>query len=507
MIADVAGYGRLSQVDEEGTRARFQANLNDIFVPSIAAHRGRLVKTMGDGILVEFQSVINALRCAVDIQRAEAELNAGAPADERLEFRIAINLGDVIVEGDDIHGNGVNIADRLQALARPGGVVISGTAYDQVTNRLDVGYEFLGEQRMKNIAEPVRVYGVLTGLTSPAPAALPPGPKVEVAQMVLAGHRGCGRRRDSRQERRRGCGRGSPPPPRRPRKPPPRRRSRPPRPRRSAPPPCRRHAVARRAPVRQSERRRGAGLPRRWHHRRPDDGAGAHPGLFVISRNAAFTYKGKAMQPAIIASELGVRYLLEGSIRRVGDDIRINAQLIDGESSGHMWAERFDGAWAEVFDLQDQMVEQIATALKLRLVESQRAAQIVGGTSNPAAYDAFLRGVELEGRRTPEDTASAVTQYQQALALDPNFGRAWASLAWLYWNLHDPEQEKAMGITWRRSRTELRRLCGRPKSTPRRPTIRSSPICSFGSRGRMRRLSLRRRPLRSMRAIPGTMSR
>ena len=194
MIADVVGYGRLSQVDEEGTRARFQANLKEIFEPKIAAHHGRLVKTMGDGILVEFQSVINALRCAVDIQRAEGELNAGAPAGERLEFRIAINLGDVIVEGDDIHGNGVNIADRLQALARPGGVVISGTAYDQVTKRLDVGYEFLGEQRVKNIAEPVRVYGVLTGLTSPVPAAALPAGESGDAPMAVAGRRGGCRR-------------------------------------------------------------------------------------------------------------------------------------------------------------------------------------------------------------------------------------------------------------------------------------------------------------------------
>ena len=199
MIADVVGYGRLSQVDEEGTRARFQANLKDIFEPRIAAHHGRLVKTMGDGILVEFQSVINALRCAVDIQRTEAELNTGAAADERLEFRIAINLGDVIVEGDDIHGNGVNIADRLQALARPGGVVISGTAYDQVTNHLDVGYEFLGEQKVKNIAEPVRVYGVLTGQTSPVPAAAPRAREAQ-APMVVAGRRG-GLRRCARGRR------------------------------------------------------------------------------------------------------------------------------------------------------------------------------------------------------------------------------------------------------------------------------------------------------------------
>ena len=191
------------------------------------------------------------------------------------------------------------------------------------------------------------------------------------------------------------------------------------------------------------------------------------PGLFVISRNAAFTYKGKAVQPAVIAKELGVRYLLEGSIRRVGDDIRINAQLIDGESSGHIWAERFDGAWADVFELQDEMVGQIATALKLRLVESQRAAQIAGGTSNPAAYDAWLRGLELESRGTPEDIAKAATSYQQAVALDPDYGRAWASLAWLYWNIHGPEQEKALGLTW----PEIRGQTGRSLAGGRKASL------------------------------------
>ncbi len=162
MIADVAGYGRLSQADEEGTRARFQADLGEVFEPKIAQHHGRLVKTMGDGLLVEFRSVVDALRCAVEVQRGIAERNAGIQTDGRLDFRFGINLGDVIVEGDDIHGDGVNIADRLQALAAPGGIVISGTAYDQLKTKVAVGYADLGEQRLKNIADPVRMYRVLT---------------------------------------------------------------------------------------------------------------------------------------------------------------------------------------------------------------------------------------------------------------------------------------------------------------------------------------------------------
>ncbi len=172
------------------------------------------------------------------------------------------------------------------------------------------------------------------------------------------------------------------------------------------------------------------------------------PGLFVVSRNAAFTYKDKAIQPAQIAAELGVRYILEGSIRRAGDQMRINAQLIDATTSGHMWAERFDGAWSEVFELQDKMVGEIAMALKLRLITIQRVAQISGGTSNAAAYEALLRGLEHKYRDTPTDIAEAVKLYQQALALDPNFGRAWAELAWVYWDLHSPEQDQAVGIAW-----------------------------------------------------------
>jgi adenylate cyclase len=161
LIADVAGYGRLSEADEEGTRARFQADLHEIFEPQIAAHRGRLVKTMGDGLLVAFHSVVDALRCAVEVQLAEAKRNAELSADRQLQFRIGINLGDVIVEGDDIHGDGVNIAHRLQQLAHQGGITISAAAYEQVKNKLDISFEFLGEQRVKNSTEPVRVYRVL----------------------------------------------------------------------------------------------------------------------------------------------------------------------------------------------------------------------------------------------------------------------------------------------------------------------------------------------------------
>jgi adenylate cyclase len=428
LIADVVGYSRLSQIDEEGTRARFQTDLKEVFEPKIAEHHGRLVKTMGDGILVEFHSVVDALRCAVEIQQEKEKRNAIAPSEQRLDFRIGVNLGDIIIEGEDIHGDGVNIAHRIQALAEPGGVAISATAYDHVKAKVPVGYASLGEQKVKSIAEPIRVYRVVldpaaAGKTIRARRKLRswrvPAAAAVVALLLAA------------------AGAWWQPW------------------RMAGDPPEVQNVVA--ADTRPSL----VVLP---FDNLSDDKQQGYladgitedlttelarlPGLFVISRNAAFTYKGKATQPAQIATELGVRFILEGSVRRAGDQMRINAQLIDATTSGHMWAERFDGAWSEVFKLQDKMVGEIATALKLRLVTGQRASQIAGGTSNPAAYEALLRGLEHTYRDTPAAIAEAVKLYQQALALDPNFGRAWAELAWVYWDLHSPEQEQAIGIAW-----------------------------------------------------------
>ena len=429
LIADVVGYSRLSQTDEEGTRARFQTDLKEVFEPKIAEHHGRLVKTMGDGILVEFHSVVDALRCAVQIQQLKAERNAAAPPAQRLHFRIGVNLGDIIVEGEDIHGDGVNIADRLQVLAEPGGIAISGTAYDHVKAKVPVGYASLGEQKVKNIAEPIRVYRVVldpaaAGRTIGARKNLHPWrvPVVAAAVVVflLAGAGAWWQ------------------------------------PWRTAREPSDVRAV-----VAADTRPSLVVLP---FENLSDDKQQGYladgitedlttelarlPGLFIISRNAAFAYKDKTTQPAQVAAELGIRYILEGSVRRAGDGMRINAQLIDATTSGHMWAERFDGAWSDVFELQDKIVGEIATALKLRLVSGQQATQIAGGTSNTAAYETFLRGLEREYRDTPQDVAEAVALYHQALALDPNFGRVWAQLAKVYWNIHSPQHRRALGVPW-----------------------------------------------------------
>jgi len=421
MMADVVGYGRLSQADEEGTRTRFGALLQAIFEPKIAEHHGRLVKTMGDGLLVEFPSVVNALRCAVDVQRAIAEHNLGQPPGQKLEFRIGINLGDVIVENGDIHGDGVNIAARLQTLAAAGGIVISGAAYDQVKNRLEIGYQSLGERRVKNVLEPIRVYNVLTDVSRrrslplawhrqwPALAAIA---IILLAAGALAWQR------------------------------------------MNAPP----ASLSTTAPQPQAALKPSlVVLP---FDNLSDDKQQSYladgmtedlttelarlPGLFVISRNAAFSYRGKNIAPAKIAEELGVKYLLEGSIRRNDNDVRINAQLIDGKTGGHLWANRFDGNWSQVFALQDKVLDQIVSALKLQLISGPKIAETPGGTNVPAAYDLYLQGYGTDYAKDPEKAASL---FRQAVALDPNFGQAWAELAWIYWmNKGIKAKETALGV-------------------------------------------------------------
>jgi TolB-like protein/class 3 adenylate cyclase len=428
MIADVVGYGRLSQTDEEGTRARFHADLHDVFEPRIAAHRGRLVKTMGDGLLVEFPSVVDALRCAVEVQQAKAERDHGMPAERRLDFRIGVNLGDVIVEGDDIHGDGVNIADRIQGLAEPCGIAISGAAYDHVKAKLPVGFASLGEQRVKSISEPVRVYRVVLDPTAAGKTMAAPTPprarRAAAAAAIIVVALVAG----AMWSRLR--------------------------------PPAIEAGETQAAVTGHPDRPSLVVLP---FDNLSDDREQGYladgitedlttelariPSLFVISRNAAFTYKGRAVPPAEIARALGVRYILEGSTRRAGNEMRLNAQLIDAETGGHVWADRFDGQWADVFALQDKVVASIAGALKLRLVSNSNNLETAGGTDNPAAYDAYLRGLDHYLRDTRQDMVEAVAAYREALSLDPEFGAAWAQLAFIYWDADEPRAE-ALGLSW-----------------------------------------------------------
>jgi adenylate cyclase len=429
LIADVVGYVRLSQADEEGTRARFQADLREVFEPAIAAHHGRLVKTMGDALLVEFHSVVDAVRCAVEAQRLKAERNAGAPDARRLVYRIGINLGDVIVEGDDIHGDGVNIADRLQELADPGGIAISGSAYDHLKATVEVGYAYLGEQPVKHVAERVRVYRVLM---DPAAAGKTIGigsrqqrwrwPAIAAALVVViaAGLAAWQRPWEPKIEA----------------------------------------AAVERMALPLPDKPSLVVLP--FVNMSGDaeqeyfaDGMTEDlttdlsrlSGLFVISRNTAFTYKGKAIKPAQVAEELGVRYILEGSIRRGGNEVRINAQLIDALSGGHVWADRYDGSLADVFALQDKVTNAIVDALALRITNAEQIALNQQETTVSAAYDAFLRGWEHYRRTTPQDYKEAIPLLEEAVRLDPNYADAYATLAMIYYRITAREWYSDLGIS------------------------------------------------------------
>lgn len=413
MIADVAGYGHLSQTDEEGTRAHFQAELHEVFEPNIAGHHGRLVKTMGDALLVEFHSVVDALRCAVDVQRTEAGRNAALPSDRRMIFRIGINLGDVIVEGDDIHGDGVNIADRLQQLADSGGVVISGTAYDQVEKKLDVGYESLGERRLKNIDKPVRVYRVRM---DPEAAGKTFGRRPSLARpwrrsvavagafavLVVAGATAWWRPWELQGE----------------------------------------PSAIERSALPLPDKPSIAVLP--FGNLGPESEQGYFAqgltddlitdlskisGLLVIARNSTSAYQGSSTDVRDVAAQLGVRYVLEGSVRRSGDSVRINVQLIDGATGANLWAERYDRAYAEIFVLQDEVIRRIVEALSVRLTESEKTQITRLPTRNLEAYDNYTRAEQKVYDLSAQSIAEALSLYQTAIALDPQFADAYAGYA------------------------------------------------------------------------------
>ena len=314
LAADVAGYSRLMGADEEGTLERLKALRHDLLDPKIAEHHGRIVKTTGDGMLVEFASVVDAVRCAVEVQQAMPERNKGVAADNRIELRIGINLGDVIVEGDDLYGDGVNIAARIEALAEPGGVFVANTVHDHMRDRLPFVFEDLGEQQVKNIARPVRAYRVRDAKTPSAPAqpALPLPDKPSIAVMPFANMSG-----DPEQE----------------------------------------------YFVDGMVEEIITALSRiRW--------------LFVIARNSTFTYKGRPVDVNQVGRELGVRYVLEGSVRKAGQRVRITGQLIDTLTGTQLWADRFDGSLEDVFELQDRVAVSVAGVIEpaLQAAEMRRSA-------------------------------------------------------------------------------------------------------------------------------------
>ena len=371
LAADVVGYSRLMAADEAGTLAELSALRRDLIDPKIAEHGGRTVKLMGDGALVEFASVVDALECAVAIQLAMGKRNAAKPEDRRIVFRIGINVGDIIIEGDDIYGDGVNVAARLESLAEPGGICISSSVREQVLNKVPISFSDLGEQTVKNIERPIRVYYVLLEGTS---SATPP----EVAHLQAA----------------------------------------------------------------QAQRPSIAVLPFANMSGDPEqeyfaDGISEDiitalskiSGLFVIARNSSFTFKGKSVHVGEVGKKLGVRFILEGSVRKAGNRVRITAQLVDAGSGGHIWAERFDRELTDVFAVQDEVTKEIVAALALNLTIGEQQQLAGEHTSSPEAYDCFLRGRELWHLQTKETNAKARVAFQRAIELDPNFAPAYALLA------------------------------------------------------------------------------
>ncbi len=413
LAADVVGYSRLMGKDEAGTRARFNAHLNELIERAIANRQGRIVKTIGDGLLVELASVVEAVQCAVDIQMGMAERNKDEPDDRRIDFRIGVNLGDVIVEGDDIHGDGVNVAARLEALADPGGVCISGSAFEQVRDKLEFGFEDLGHQQVKNIVRPVRTYRLLIDpnsagklLSAPVKGAVRwkwPAVAAVLAVVVAAS----------------GIAWGQP-----------------------WAPDVEPASVTRMAwplPDKPSIAvlpfNNLSGDPSQGHL---GDGLAENiiaslskiPQMFVISRNSTFTYKGKPVKVQQVAEELGVRYVLEGSVQRSGAKARITAQLIDALTGHHLWSERYDRDVNDIFAFQDEITLKVVTALQVELTDGDLARVRQKGTKNLDAWLLVTQAAEKTLRLTKEDNAKAKELAKRAIALDGNYTQAYTALAW-----------------------------------------------------------------------------
>ncbi len=368
LTADVAGYSRLMGRDEAGTLARLKTRRRELIDPEIAEHKGRIVKTTGDGILIEFPSVVEAVACALAVQRGMRERNAAIPGDQRIEFRVGINSGDVIVEEGDIYGDGVNVAARLEALAEPGGICVSAIVRDQVEGRLDCAFEDLGERSLKNIARPIRVFRV-SPLPNPPPqagAALPLPDKPSIAVLPFQNLSG-----DPEQD------------------------------------------YFADGMVEEII----TALSRiRW--------------LFVIARNSSFTYKGQSVDVKRVGRELGVRYVLEGSVRKAGGRVRITAQLVEAESGAHLWADRFDGSLEDVFDLQDQVAIKVAGVIEPALQTAEIRRSTARPTSDSTAYDLYLRAVQLYPLGG-EQVREACRLADEAISRDPHFAPALGLAAYL----------------------------------------------------------------------------
>jgi adenylate cyclase len=409
LSADVEGYSRLMGDDEVAT-VRTITEYREVIASAVAGHGGRVVDAPGDNVLAEFASVVDAVETAVEIQRDLRSRNAALPAARQMQFRIGINLGDVIVEGQRLYGDGVNIAARVEGLAEGGGICLSGTAYDQVEGKLGVGYDFLGEHSMKNIARPLRVYRLrLERGASPGPAV---GKRradrqrvtgiagaVAILMLLLAG--GWAARDWLRRPASSGLSVPATP------------------------------SVA----VLPFTNLSGDPAQEYFSDGVTEDlitGLSKVSGLFIIARNSVFTYKGKAVKVSDVSRDLGVRYLVEGSVQRAGSRVRITAQLIDATTGYHIWAERYDREVHDIFAVQDDVTQQIIRALAVKLTDAERGRMGRAPTGNPEAYDLVLRGQDERRRTTREANAQARRLFVKALDLDPGYARAYMGLSWAH---------------------------------------------------------------------------
>ena len=397
LAADVAGYSRLMGADEVGTLRTLKGHRKELIDPVIAAHRGRIVKTTGDGMLVEFASVIDAVGCAVAVQRTMVSRNAGVPNDKRIVFRIGINVGDIIIDGDDIFGDGVNVAARLETLCEPGGLCISRTANDQIRDKLSLAFADLGEQTMKNIARAVGVFGLAANDIAALPEeALPHGTSSVQGNAASSGGLDFASN-----------GGGSP--------------------------------AAATQQITLPSQPSIAVLPFANLSTDPSQdffadglaediltGLSRFRDLFVISRNSTFRYKGKSVDVPTVARELGVHFVLEGSVRRAADRIRVTAQLIDAATHRHVWAERYDRRLEDIFEIQDELTSSIVATLPGRVEAATRDRVKRKAPDNMAAYECVLAGKLLHHRSSRSENAEAMALLERAIALEPDYAHAHA---------------------------------------------------------------------------------
>jgi len=398
LASDIAGYSRLMGVDEEGTLRQLKAHRKELVDLKITEHRGRIVKTTGDGMLVEFVSVVDAVRCAVDIQRGMIERNADVPADRRIKFRIGINVGDIISDANDIYGDGVNVAARLEALAEPGGILVSRNVHDQVRDKLSFGFEDMGEQTVKNIARPISTHRIHLEEMIVKPASAAANPEVSesnrpsIAVLPFANMSG-----DPEQEY---------------------------------------FADGISEDI-------ITGLSKlRW--------------FFVIARNSSFTYKGKAVDVKRVARELGVRYVLEGSVRKGGNRVRITAQLIDATTGNHIWADRYDGDLTDIFALQDEITKKVVAAIEPKLLEAEGIRSQNRSPEDLGAWDMVIQANSLFWRLTTAETEAAIAILRRAVERYPDYAPAQSMLAfvllisgYLGWALREPQLQHAAGLAAR----------------------------------------------------------